>query len=100
MGPGGGRQAPDASDRESMQAQMQQRLRESTTITTKEKQAYQPAEVRLLRGESGNIALFTFSREELNLDTKEFTFKTQMGPMEIAAKFNLKDLTLEGKPSL
>ncbi len=103
-GMGGGRgsqqREPDPERMRDMQAQMQQRLLESTTIITKEKQTHQPAEVRVLRGEAGNLMLFTFNREELNLDTKEFTFKTQMGPMEITAKFNMKDLTLDGKPAL
>lgn len=91
---------PDPERMAEMQAQMQQRLLEATAITTKEKAAFRPSEVKISRSERGSVAFFAFDRKELNLDTKEITFKTSMGPMEISAKFNLKDMSVDGKPAL
>lgn len=89
----GGKNGPDPE-------RMQRSLLEATTITTKEKQAFQPAEVKIGRTETGSLILFAFKRDELNLDTKEFTFKTALGPMEVSAKFSMKDLSFGGQPAL
>ncbi|GAB4409649.1 MAG: hypothetical protein OHK0021_19530 [Bryobacter sp.] len=101
---GGGRrgpngEAPDPERMAQMQQMMEQRLLQSTTLTTKEKKTFAPSAIKLTRGETANTASFTFPRNDLNLDTKEFTFKTGMGPMEIVAKFNTKDLAFDGKPA-
>jgi hypothetical protein len=101
---GGGRPPqggpPDPERMEQMQAQMQQRLLEATSIVTKEKEAFRAEQIRMVRGETGNVAYFAFPRKALNLDTKEFTFKTAMGPMEINAKFATKELAFDGKTAM
>jgi hypothetical protein len=44
---------------------------------------------------------FYFSRlDEISLDDKAATFSTKLGPLEIAAKFPLKDMLYHGKLTL
>jgi hypothetical protein len=52
-------------------------------------------------GELGPGSYFYFSRlDGISMDDKEVTFVTKMGPMEIKAKFALKDMVYRGKLSV
>jgi hypothetical protein len=52
-------------------------------------------------GDLGPGSYFYFSRlDDISMDDKEVTFITKMGPMEIKAKFPLKDMVYHGKLSL
>ncbi len=49
----------------------------------------------------GDGTLFYFSRlDNISMDDKQLTFVTKMGPVEIKAKFILKDMVYQGKLSL
>jgi hypothetical protein len=52
-------------------------------------------------GSRGPGIYFYFSRlDDISMDDKQVTFSTKMGPMEIKAKFTLKDMRYKGKLAL
>ncbi|WP_155121622.1 hypothetical protein [Bryobacter aggregatus] len=99
---GRGQKMPDAERRKEMQEDLQERLTQMTTLKLSNDRVFQPAEVRLQKTVNGQVVLFVFRREELNLhpDDKQIVFKTLMGPLEVDVKFNLKEMVYQGKLSL
>jgi hypothetical protein len=94
---GGERPQPDPARMQ----QMQDRFKEATTLKRKGKDPIQPARVERLQTPEGSIMAFLFPRSEaIDLDDKEVTFETAIGPMEVKSKFNLKDMVYKGKLSL
>jgi hypothetical protein len=52
-------------------------------------------------GSKGPGTYFYFSRmDDISMDDKQVTFSTKLGPMEIKAKFTLKDMLYHGKLAL
>ncbi len=90
---GGGQGRPGAEKKGPDPEQMQARLKENTVLKTKEK-TFKAAEIRLQQTPEGPVWIFGFRRDELSLgpEDKQLQFKTTMGRLEIAAKFNLKDM--------
>jgi hypothetical protein len=81
--------------------EMQQRLRDLTTLTPKDKSPRGPSAVQQIEGTGGVTMLFLFPRAEgIALDDKEVAFETVMGPMSVKAKFTLKDMMYKGKLDL
>jgi hypothetical protein len=81
---------------------MQERLQAGTQLTVKGKDATKPAKIDSIAGGDGTMTIrFYFPRSmEINLDDKEVTFQTQVGPMEVKQKFVLKEMTFDGKLAL
>lgn len=80
---------------------VREELMESTHLTPKGKRALLPSDVKFdIQGGRHEI-LFFFPREtEIGKDDKEVTFETQLNRMKLEKKFNLKDMTFQGKLAL
>jgi hypothetical protein len=77
------------------------RLRQITTLETKNRQPLEAAGVQVQR-ENGTVYLFGFAREGLSIsrDEKEVVFTTHMGNLAFTAKFNPKDMLYHGELSV
>jgi hypothetical protein len=98
-GPGGpdGRPQPDAGRME----QMQQRMREATSLKVKGKDPIAPVRIETIETGGGMLTVFLFPRgAAITPADKEVTFETALGPMAIKSKFNLKDMQYQGRPAL
>ena len=81
--------------------QMQDRLKESTTLKRKGRDPIQPARIERLQTSEGTITAFLFPRtSSIDLDDKEVAFETAMGPMAVTSKFALKEMLYNGKLTL
>ena len=78
-----------------------ERLRQLTTLQTKNRQPLEAAGAQLQR-ENGTVYLFGFAREALSLsrDDKEVLFTTHMGNLAFTARFNPKDMLYRGELSV
>jgi hypothetical protein len=90
-----GQQGGDAAERRQAMAA---RLRESTTLAVKGKEPCAPESVEA----AGQKILLRFSRESLPIQAsdKEAVFTVRMGPIEVKAKFALKEMTWKGQLAL
>ena len=77
------------------------RLRQITTLQTKNRQPLEAAGAQVQR-ENGTVYLFGFAREALPLsrDDKEVVFTTHMGNLAFTAKFTPKDMLYRGELSV
>jgi hypothetical protein len=77
------------------------RLRQITTLQTKNRQPLEAAGAQL-QHDNGTVYLFGFAREALSLsrDDKEVVFTTHMGNLVFTAKFNPKDMLYHGELSV
>jgi hypothetical protein len=77
------------------------RLRQITTLQTKNRQPLEAAGAQLQR-ENGTVYLFGFAKEALSLsrDDKEVVFTTHMGNLAFTAKFNPRDMLYHGELSI
>ena len=73
--------------------------RQNTTLERKGRDPLVPAKVQMAQREEGSVLLFVFEAgpQPIDLDDKEVTFATKLGPMQLRAKFLLKDMMFEGK---
>ncbi|MCC7155543.1 MAG: hypothetical protein IT161_13290 [Bryobacterales bacterium] len=96
--PGGG---SDPRQREQVRQQWEARMKSTTTLAAKGKEPV-PC-VKIARAETGDgfLTFFLFPRSPgFSLDDKEVTFHTVLGPMEVKAKFALKDMIYKGQLAL
>jgi hypothetical protein len=77
------------------------RLRQVTTLTTKNRQPLEAAGAQVQR-ENGTVYLFGFAKEGLPIsrDGKEVVFTTHMGNLAFTARFNPKDMLYHGELSV
>ena len=77
------------------------RVRQITTLHTKNHQPLEAANVKVLR-ENGTIYLFGFAKEGLTIgkEEKEVVFSTHMGNIAFTAKFNPRDMLYHGELSV
>lgn len=96
-GQGGDRQIPDDRRKE-----MEERMKENTQLQRKGKDPIHPDRFQRAQTDQGNVTLFFFPRnlQPIDMDDKEVMFVTRLGPMEIKAKFALKDMIYQGKLAL
>lgn len=94
-GPEGGMRRPDPTA-------MQARMKEATRLERKGKDPIAPTKIETKDSDDSRSTWFYFEGGGQPIDgsDKEVTFVTRMGPMEIRAKFNLKDMTYQGKLAL
>lgn len=80
----------------------EERLLQLTTLKLGSGVTVQPAEVKLQQTATGQVAVFAFPRNELALKSgeKQVTFKTSMGPLQVQAKFNVKDMVFDKETAL
>lgn len=93
---------PSASPRRPLPPEEQDRFKAVTNLAAKGKEAVQPAKIDALSNEDGRMTIhFYFPRTaDFSLDDREVSFSTRLGPMELKQKFNLKDMTFDGKLAL
>lgn len=100
-GGGGGRGAAAPEPDPARMEQMLERMREATSLTRKGGPAIRAERVVALAGPDGPVMLFLFPRAAgIQPADKEVTFESAMGPMEIKAKFPLKDMVYKGSLKL
>jgi hypothetical protein len=96
---GSGRRAKedesDAPDAEEVAA----RIKDETRLTPQHRDPILPEKID---NSSKRGALFYFRRdaEQLTVEHKEVTFTSKLGPLEVKAKFSLKDMLYRGKLEL
>ena len=80
----------DADPRRPSREQMQANLRQSTQLQIKGKTPLKPE--RIEQSETG--IMFWFSRDDhpIRRDDKEVSFQTKLGPLQLKARFALKDM--------
>lgn len=82
---------------------MQERLKESTRLERKGKDPIAPDQVQVGQAPDGtSIMMFLFPKTSQPIEAadKEVTFITQMGPLGVKAKFQLKDMMVKGQLEL
>jgi hypothetical protein len=81
---------------------MEERLKGTTMLERKGRDPIYPAKVTGGRSEGNPIWIFFFPRgsQPIDADDKEVTFKTKIGPLEVKAKFALKDMKYQGQLAL
>ena len=74
-------------------------LKQSTKLERKGKDPINPEIVEGIETSGGPIYVFLFAKtgQPIEVEDKEVTFHTKTGPMELKAKFVLKDMQYEGK---
>jgi hypothetical protein len=103
---GGGRrpsvESPDDEDSPSQKERRQEMLKEYTKLEYKGGTLFLEKAVPGSRiGRPGPGMLFYFSRlDGISLDGKQVSFYTKMGPLEVRARFTLKDMVYRGKLAL
>lgn len=107
-GPGGGgppeqmKQQPQM-DPEQRRQMMAERLKESTRLERKGKDPIAPDQVQVGTAQDGTaITMFLFPKasQPIEVGDKEVVFLTRMGPLEVKAKFALKDMMVKGQLEL
>ena len=102
-GKGGERKGGDEeSSPEQRRQTMLDRMKENTMLERKGKDPIHPELVQPVQTSSGTILVFLFPRsgQPIALEDKEVTFHQKMGPMEVKAKFALKDMVYGDKLEL
>jgi hypothetical protein len=82
--------------------QFKQRLVQSTSLVRKGKDPIPAVTVGFLQAAKGVTIVYLFPKKDaaMDADDKEVIFQSKMGPMEVKAKFALKDMMFDGKPAL
>ncbi len=82
--------------------QIRARLKEVTRIERKGKEPLVPEAVEAEDSGQTPVFLFRFPHgaDPISADDKEVTFITRLGPMEVKAKFALKDMVYQGRLEL
>jgi hypothetical protein len=89
---GGGADAP---------ADLTQRLLQMSSLQNKGKNPISPVHAEVKDAQADLVTLLYFPKNRpLELSDKEVAFSTQMGPLAVKAKFNLKDMVYQGKLEL
>jgi hypothetical protein len=82
-------------------ARIQDRLKSVASLTAKGKPPVQPARVEFVKTSEGRATVYLFPRKDaISPDDKEVLFETAMGPMQVKARFPLKDMTYQGRLEL
>lgn len=82
-------------------ADMAQRLLQMSSLQCKGKNPISPVHAEMKDSQADSVMLLYFPKDRpLELSDKEVTFATQMGPLTVKAKFNLKDMVYQGKLEL
>ena len=99
---GGRREGQDPKEQAQRQQAMLARIKESTTIERKGKDPINAEVMQSLNAPQGMVLMFGFQKgsQPIALEDKEVTFHCKAGPMEIKAKFALKDMVYNGKLEL
>jgi hypothetical protein len=81
---------------------MEDRLKETTILERKGRDPISPAKVTGGRTEGTTMWIFFFPHgsQPIDADDKEVAFKTKIGPLEVRAKFALKDMRYQGQLAL
>ena len=89
---------PNAEDR----ATMETRLREVTKLQRRGKDPISPDKIQVIPSPVGRVLLFAFPKgtDPILPEEKEVVFVTRMGPLEIKAKFPLKEMHFKGQLEL
>lgn len=100
LGNQGGREAGEDEGRR--RKEMESRLKEWTRIERKGKEPLVPETVEIEDSGQGPMFLLRFLRgaQPIRAEDKEVTFVTRMGPLEVKAKFALKDMVYQGRLEL
>ncbi|MBM3727728.1 MAG: hypothetical protein FJW40_20185 [Acidobacteria bacterium] len=78
-----------------------ERMKKSARLVRKGKDPVEAAQVGFLREGGKMVVLWVFPKTAgIDAADKEVSFEQKMGPMEIKAKFVLKDMMYQGKLSL
>jgi hypothetical protein len=83
--------------------QFKQRILKGTSLERKGKDPIPAVNVGFIQGAKGMTVVYLFPKKDAVMDAaadKEVVFHSQMGPMEVKAKFALKDMTFDGKLAL
>ena len=76
-------------------------MKEATTLRRKGQDAIQPDKVEFVGNDQAVIALFHFPRQPaITADDKQVEFVSSVGRLELRTKFNLRDMTYNGKLEL
>jgi hypothetical protein len=94
-GPGGGG-APPADFREQMLA----RMKGATLLQPKGRNPLQPDNILPPDKDGAMLVLFPIGAEPIKASDKEVVFQTKMGPLDLSAKFVLKDMLYRGQLAL
>jgi hypothetical protein len=99
--PPGGPGQPGGDPEQRRQA-MVARLKEASTLTVKGKDPVTADGADMVPAQQRQVIVLRFSRQALNLTVadKEVAFATRIGPLEVKAKFVLKDMLYQGKLEL
>lgn len=98
-----GKQQQAQMDPEQRRQMMTERLKQATRLERKGKDPIGPAEVQVGSAQDGtSVMMFLFPKTSQPIEAadKEVVFITQMGPLEVKAKFALKDMVVKGKLEL
>ena len=78
------------------------RMKESTMLERKGKDAIYPERVEILEGNNARLFVFLFPKEgqAITVGDKEVVFHSKLGAMDLKAKFSLKEMMNEGKLEL
>ena len=80
----------DANPRRPSREQMQANMRQSTQLQIKGKSPLKPE--RIEPSDTGTMFLFSRDDHPIKRDDKEVIFQTKLGPLQVKAKFALKDM--------
>jgi hypothetical protein len=104
MGMGGNRggATPDPREQAARQQAMLARIKDTTTIERKGKDPMHADMMQPLNSPQGTVLMFGFKKgtQPIALEDKEVVFHCKAGPMEVKAKFPLKDMVYNGKLEL
>jgi hypothetical protein len=82
-------------------AELKQRILKAASLNRKGMDPLAPADVEALRDEQGLLLRFYFPKTPaIEAAQKDVTFKFEMGPVSLDAKFGLKDMVYGGDLSL
>lgn len=80
---------------------LKQRLKEATSLRRKDQDSISPDKIEFIGNEQAVVAVFHFPRQPaITADDKQVEFVSTLGRLELRAKFNLKDMTYNGKLEL
>jgi len=95
--PGGGERGGNRPEMAERRTEMMARLKESTRLQCKGKEAMSPIEVMPQAGDGSMVILFAPEGAGITVKDKDVTFVSKMGPLEVKAKFVLKDMLYRGE---
>ena len=101
-GAGGWQRPGGEGSQQDRQKEMGERLKQSARIERKGKDPIVPEKAVPVEGPAGRILVFYFPRDPhpIELEDKEVVFVAALGPMEVRARFALKDMVYESKLDL